>query len=229
MNGISLDNLPTLQRLSSNNVQNGAPAAGGLSFSALLEESLSENASLFTDSVSPSDLERSLLLGMCLSMFGGVPAIFGLYAALAGKTDPTQEDDPIGKSIVDAAMSRLGDPYSKTYRGSGNYVDCSYLAQWAYKQAGISIPGTAAAQAKYCYENGFTISKSELKPGDLIFWENTQSDTRWRHIHHVGIYAGNGKVVEAKGTKKGVEIDDIWESGKWKIVMYARPRAKASA
>jgi cell wall-associated NlpC family hydrolase len=133
-----------------------------------------------------------------------------------------------GQAIVQEAMSRLGDPYSKSKRGTGDYVDCSYLAQWAYKQEGIDIPGTAAAQAKYCYENGYTISKDELQPGDLIFWTKHSSTAgRWRNIHHVGIYAGNGKIVEAKNNKNGVEVDDIWGKegggGDWEIVMYARP------
>jgi cell wall-associated NlpC family hydrolase len=134
-----------------------------------------------------------------------------------------------GQAIVNQAMTRLGDPYSKSKRGTGNYVDCSYLAQWAYKQAGVDIPGTAAAQAKYCYENGYTISKDELQPGDLIFWTKHSSDSgRWQEIHHVAIYAGDGKIVEAKNPKNGVEVDDIWgesgSGGDWEIVMYARPR-----
>lgn len=148
--------------------------------------------------------------------------ISSLTSILSGQTSAT------GKTIVDQAMTRLGDPYSKSKRGTGNYVDCSYFAQWAYKQAGIDIPGTAAAQAKYCYENGYTISKDELKPGDLIFWTKHSSDSgRWREIHHVAIYAGDGKIVEAKNPKNGVEVDDIWgksgNGGDWEIVMYARP------
>jgi cell wall-associated NlpC family hydrolase len=45
----------------------------------------------------------------------------------------------------------------------------------------------------------------------------------------VGIYAGNGKVIEAKGSAGGVVVDDIWgeDGSKWKIAMYARPRTNA--
>jgi cell wall-associated NlpC family hydrolase len=159
----------------------------------------------------------SMLSAMQGSGFAGLRSILG--GSASGAT---------GQAIVQQAMTRLGDPYSKSKRGTGAYVDCSYLAQWAYKQAGIDIPGTAAAQAKHCYENGYTISRDELQPGDLIFWTKHSSTAgRWRNIHHVGIYAGNGKIVEAKNNKNGVEVTDIWgregNGGDWEIVMYARP------
>ena len=172
--------------------------------------------------------------GMLSLMSGyGVDGINGLLGAtslseLAGMLNG-QLSNTTGQTIVNQAMTRLGDPYSKSKRGTGDYVDCSYLAQWAYKQAGVNIPGTAAKQAQYCYENGFEISKSELKPGDLVFWtKHSATEGRWRNIHHVGIYAGNGKLVEAKNPQNGVEVDDLWgqegSSGDWEIVMYARPR-----
>jgi cell wall-associated NlpC family hydrolase len=62
-----------------------------------------------------------------------------------------------GTAIVEAALTRLGGPYSMAKRGSGHYVDCSYLAYWAYKQAGVSIPSTSVMQAKYCYDNGYVV------------------------------------------------------------------------
>jgi len=185
------------------------------------------------------NLMTAMLLMMAGSSFG---SSYGMDAAMTSMMSFMQAggvgglkallgnsgSSATGQAIVQQAMSRLGDPYSKSKRGTGNYVDCSYLVQWAYKQVGIDIPGTAAAQAKYCYENGYTISKDELQPGDLIFWTKHSSTAgRWRNIHHVGIYAGNGKIVEAKNNRNGVEIDDIWgqegNGGDWEIVMYARP------
>ncbi|MGI5918370.1 MAG: C40 family peptidase [Christensenellales bacterium] len=186
-----------------------------------------------------NDLMTAMLMMMAGGSFGGS---YGMDAAMTSILSVMQAgglnglkalmgnsgSSATGQAIVQQAMSRLGDPYSKSKRGTGDYVDCSYLVQWAYKQVGIDIPGTAAAQAKYCYENGYTISKDELQPGDLIFWTKHSSTAgRWRNIHHVGIYAGNGKIVEAKNNKNGVEMDDIWgqegNGGDWEIVMYARP------
>jgi|GEM_PF-1534022 len=167
----------------------------------------------------------SLLSNMQEGGLSSVLSSSGL-SALSSVTYANSASQSKGAAIVEQAMTRLGDPYSKSKRGTGDYVDCSYLAQWAYKQKGIDIPGTAAAQAKYCYENGYTISKDELQPGDLIFWTKHSSNSgRWREIHHVGIYAGDGKIVEAKNPKNGVEVDDMWgeNGGDWEIAMYARP------
>ncbi|NLT97738.1 MAG: C40 family peptidase, partial [Christensenellaceae bacterium] len=163
-----------------------------------------------------NDLMTAMLLMMAGGSFG---SSYGMDAAMTSMLSAMQNggvaglrsmlgnsgSSATGQAIVQQAMSRLGDPYSKSKRGTGNYVDCSYLVQWAYKQVGINIPGTAAAQAKYCYENGYNISKDELQPGDLIFWTKHSSTAgRWRNIHHVGIYAGNGKIVEAKNNRNGV-------------------------
>jgi cell wall-associated NlpC family hydrolase len=106
----------------------------------------------------------------------------------------------LGSAIVQAALSRLGDPYSMELRGQGNYVDCSYLVQWAYAQAGISIPGTAAEQARYCVENNGEIDASALRTGDLIFWSypnNPRVAGRFMDIGHVAIYVQNGMMIEA--------------------------------
>jgi uncharacterized protein YycO len=106
----------------------------------------------------------------------------------------------LGSIIVQAALTRLGDPYSMELRGQGNYVDCSYLVQWAYAQAGISIPGTAAEQAQYCVNIGKTIDSSSLQAGDLIFWSypnNPRVAGRFMDIGHVAIYVGNGMMIEA--------------------------------
>ncbi len=106
----------------------------------------------------------------------------------------------LGSAIVQAALSRLGDPYSMELRGQGNYVDCSYLVQWACAQAGISIPGTAAEQARYCAENNRVIDASALRPGDLIFWSypnNSRVAGRFMDIGHVAIYVQNGMMIEA--------------------------------
>lgn len=86
--------------------------------------------------------------------------------------------------IVRLAMSRLGDPYSQELRGLGEYVDCSYLTLWCYRQIGISLPGTAAEQARYLEEHCLTVAKESLQPGDLVFW-SYKPNGRYRNITHV--------------------------------------------
>lgn len=130
--------------------------------------------------------------------------------------------DDIGAEIVKVGLTRLGDPYSQPKAGQGDYVDCSYFARWCYRQVGIDVlPRTAAAQAKYCYENDLTIAKEDLKPGDLIFFDGNKS--RWMEIGHVAIYAGDGMIVDASSSRGQVVYRKLWSSGQ---VMYARPYAK---
>ena len=177
-------------------------------------------------------MSSSMMMSMLMSLGGDSSAesnslsqyaLTNNLSALTNVSSGTQSQ-AMGSAITQYAMTRLGDPYSKSKRGSGNYVDCSYLSKWAYQQAGVDIPSTAAAQAKYCSENGYSISKDQLQPGDLVFWTKTGCHCgRWNEIHHVAIYAGNNKIVEAKTSTHGVVVDDLWEGGQWKIAMYARP------
>jgi hypothetical protein len=257
MDAITLNHLMTLQDTGTLGSTLQSSSASGQVFAALLSDQLSGDG---TADASPADAadeavkKKEMIMSLCMMMCGGSgssPAMMSLYSALSGGmsidadssllssslyslmglSNESGASSAAGREILSQAMTRLGDPYSTTYRGTGNYVDCSSLVQWAYKQAGISLPGTSVKQAQYCYDNGMTISKEELQPGDLIFWSNTEStEGRWRQIHHVAIYAGNGKVVEAKGSAGGVVLDDIWgeNGGKWKIAMYARPYALGS-
>ena len=121
-----------------------------------------------------------------------------------------------GGAIAQAAISKVGTPYS--------VMDCSDLSQYAYAQAGVSIPGTSVTQAQYCYNNGYTIAASSLQPGDLIFWSKTVCRCGcWNEVHHVGVYIGNGRIVDASSSKGRVVLRDLWSSTNWQIVMYARP------
>lgn len=131
-----------------------------------------------------------------------------------------------GAAIVQAAITRIGHPYSQPKRGQGDYVDCSYFTWWAYKQAGLDIPSTSVEQAQYCENNGYLVGQSELQAGDLIFWSNTACGCgRWNEIHHVGIYIGDNQVIEASSSKGCVVIRDIWglDGGKYRVHSFARP------
>lgn len=125
-----------------------------------------------------------------------------------------------GSKIVNLAMSRLGDPYSQERRGQGRYTDCSYLTMWSYRQIGITIPGTAAEQARFCVNKNLTVSKNNLVPGDLVFWSH-QPNGRFMNITHVGVYAGGGKVIDASYSKGKVVYRNLFDSNKQ--VLYGRP------
>lgn len=124
--------------------------------------------------------------------------------------------------IVQYAVSRLGDPYSKAKRGQGSYVDCSYFARWCYQQAGVAdfTAPTAASQAKYCVDNGVCVSYKNLQPGDLIFW-SFKKNGRYMNISHVGIYAGDGYVIDASSSRGMVVYRPVFSESS--IVVCGRP------
>ena len=96
--------------------------------------------------------------------------------------------------------------------------------RWVYKKLGVNLPGTAAAQGKYCVDNGLTIPKSSLAPSDLVFWSH-KPNGRFMNITHVGIYAGDGKVVDASSSRGQVVYRNLFDSGNQ--VLYGRPYAEA--
>lgn len=97
---------------------------------------------------------------------------------------------------VDAAMSKRGSPYQWGAEGPDRF-DCSGLSMWAWNQAGVNIPRTSRQQ----YAALPKVSRSELRPGDLLFFGDP--------IHHLGIYIGNGQMVEAPYTGEVVRVNDI--------------------
>ncbi|WP_375423576.1 C40 family peptidase [uncultured Friedmanniella sp.] len=97
---------------------------------------------------------------------------------------PAAHSSGKGATALAFAKKQLGDSYR--FGGSGpNAWDCSGLTKAAWKKAGVSLPHSAAAQ----YHRGKHVSKSNLKPGDLVFFYSGPS--------HVAIYAGHGKVIHA--------------------------------
>lgn len=128
------------------------------------------------------------------------------------------------KTVCSYALHRVGFPYSQDLRDSGNYYDCSSLAYYSWKDAGVDISHggatTAAAEAQGLDEAGKTVSFDELQPGDLIFYSFT-SNGRYKNISHVAVYVGNGKVVEALNESLGVVYRDVASTGK--IVVIGRP------
>ena len=101
-------------------------------------------------------------------------------------------------AAVSYAYSKLGSPYVWGATGP-NAFDCSGLVQAAYHSAGISVPRTTYAQI----DAGRRVSRSELAPGDLVFF--------YSGISHVGIYIGNGRMIHAPNPSAPVRIAPIDE------------------
>jgi len=85
---------------------------------------------------------------------------------------------------------------------SGFGFDCSGFTHTVYKALGRTIPRDAAPQ----YARGKKIvSRSALRRGDLVFFRNSSSG-----IHHVGMYAGSGKMIHSPGTGQAVRLTSIY-------------------
>jgi peptidoglycan DL-endopeptidase CwlO len=101
-----------------------------------------------------------------------------------------------GSAAVSHAMSKLGAPYRWGAAGPSAF-DCSGLVSWAYKKVGVSLPRTSRAMSRV----GSPVSKSALRPGDLVFF--------YTPVSHVGIYIGGGKVVNASQPGTPVKVSNI--------------------
>ncbi|MFD6974132.1 NlpC/P60 family protein [Streptomyces sp. NPDC059979] len=95
-----------------------------------------------------------------------------------------------------AAKTKVGSAYISGEEGPSAF-DCSGLTQWAYKQAGVSISRVTYTQAN----DGTRISKSQLQPGDLVFF--------YGDLHHVGLYAGNNMTLHASNPRGGVKYESL--------------------
>jgi hypothetical protein len=110
---------------------------------------------------------------------------------------------PALTKVITAALSRVGDPY--VWGGDGpTGFDCSGLVGWAFAQAGIAMPRTAAQQ----FLAGPQIPLADIAPGDLLFWAYDPSDPGF--IDHVAMYIGNGQMVVAPHTGTDVQIDPVY-------------------
>ncbi|MFC9909010.1 NlpC/P60 family protein [Streptomyces sp. NPDC059862] len=111
-------------------------------------------------------------------------------------------------AAVSYAYQKLGSPYVWGATGPDAF-DCSGLIQAAYRSAGISLPRTTYAQI----DTGHRVSRSELLPGDLVFF--------YSGISHVGIYVGNGQMIHAPNPSAPVRlapIDEMPFSGATRVV-----------
>lgn len=108
--------------------------------------------------------------------------------------------DSIGVQALKWALSRIGDPYVWGAAGPDEF-DCSGLVMWSYAHVGISLDHFTGDQ----WNEGEHIPRSELAPGDLVFFFPT--------ISHVGMYIGNGLMVDAPTQGQDVQIQPVmWDS-----------------
>jgi cell wall-associated NlpC family hydrolase len=130
---------------------------------------------------------------------------------------PLPEPGANAESIVGFATQFVGAPY--VWSGaSPDGFDCSGFTQYVYKQFGLKLPHSSAGQ--YSTQYGTIVSNpDDLRPGDIVFFVNTYKCG----ISHVGIYVGDGEVVQALSPKQGVGFANL-NGGYWAQHYYGSIR-----
>lgn len=118
-----------------------------------------------------------------------------------GEPVPVQAPVNKGEAIVANAKRFLGLPY--LWGGMSSYgYDCSGFAYNMHRSLGIVIPRDASDQALA----GVQVEKSDLLPGDLLFFAYEEGKGR---VHHVGIYIGNGEMIHSPDSRGAIEIVEL--------------------
>ena len=122
-----------------------------------------------------------------------------IYARTGSYPSIAVRGDSIGVQALRFALTKVGDPYVWGAAGPSAF-DCSGLVKWAYAQVGISLMHFTGDQ----WNEGEHISRSELEPGDLVFF--------FPDIGHVGLYVGNGLMVDAPTFGQPVQVQPVFWS-----------------
>jgi cell wall-associated NlpC family hydrolase len=120
--------------------------------------------------------------------------------------------------VVSTAALYLGVPYQWGGGSPKTGFDCSGLVSYVFAQLGVSLPHYAAAQ--YYSPDGVWVAPDRLRPGDLVFF--TGSDGTRKAPGHVGIYVGDGYLIDAPHTGSFVRIDSLEDS--WYAHQYVGAR-----
>ena len=104
-----------------------------------------------------------------------------------------------GSKVIQVAVQYIGVPYIWAGASPSGF-DCSGFVMYVYAKLGIDLPHSSRMMS----EMGTAVSDSQLQPGDLVFYGSP--------VHHVGIYVGDGKMINSPYTGASVRIEAIWRS-----------------
>ena len=128
-----------------------------------------------------------------------VSVSYALYEALSYRPaqDRANQAAKRRSDLVNFACQFVGNPYVWGGTSLTHGCDCSGFTQTIMGKYGVSLPRASREQAK----TGVKVSSENIKPGDLIFYANRRG-----MVNHVGIYIGNGQVVNAASRRSGIRI-----------------------
>ncbi|MGO3209041.1 MAG: C40 family peptidase, partial [Brachybacterium sp.] len=107
-----------------------------------------------------------------------------------------------GQAVISAARAQIGTRYKWGGSSPASGFDCSGLVYHAYNQAGVNLPRKTAKGYTF---GGRIISQSEAKPGDLVAFTGN-------NYGHIGVYVGNGKIIDASGSRQQVVERSLWNA-----------------
>jgi cell wall-associated NlpC family hydrolase len=184
-----------------------AQAAQSGNFAGVLDAVLSAESALDgggateTSTASAGGLATDQLLA---AGFLGSPSTAGTVGSSLPAGTTTEGEPVTGSQVVAEAEQFLGVPYRWGGTSPQTGFDCSGFVQYVYGQLGISLPRTSEEQAHV----GTPVpSLAEAEPGDLVFFPGT--DGTASAPGHVGIYLGNGLMIDAPQTGQTVSIQPV--------------------
>lgn len=184
-----------------------------------LQKNLTGDDARLIANVDMDDMIRNLDQWICIRIDDDTVFVSKEYVDISyqlKKAVPFEELSADGSSgvssvraqMVQFAMQYLGNRYVFGGTSLTGGIDCSAFMMRIYQHFGYNgIPRNSAAQAAYCR----SISYSEIKPGDLLFYE------RGGRIGHVGMYIGNGQIIHASSAKTGIKISNAYYKTPLKI------------
>ncbi len=174
----------------------GASVVNANSIPAELDKSVQIEASAAKDAVSQYLSVRDSFQALQASRSRSMQTLEQEIAAAEVRASQASID---GAKVIDIANNYGGVPYVRGGTTPSGF-DCSGYTSYVFAQMGITLPRVASAQ----YNWADKISAKERKPGDLMFWANSAG------VHHVAIYAGDGKMWDATRPGRSVAKIDIW-------------------
>lgn len=162
-----------------------------------------------------------LALAVLLAMAFAIAAVMSLAYAAAGVL-PGASAGPTARvarpplpgapatGVVAVASQYLGMPYVWGGSTPATSFDCSGLTQWSYGQVGLRLPRIAQMQ----FDATARVPTEELQPGDLVFFRNTYKVDPAEPITHVGLYLGDGQMINAPVEGKPISVQPVF-AGFW--------------
>jgi murein DD-endopeptidase / murein LD-carboxypeptidase len=156
------------------------------------------------------------VLGLTLAMaWTGLAVVSPPAAHASAAAEFSVASTSKANNLISIGNRYLGTPYRYgSPSGVTSTFDCSSFTQYVFKKVGISLPRASAEQSK----KGTFVSRSNLQKGDLVFFSTSKSKGK---VAHVGIYAGNGKILHTYGAG-GVKYSSL--SSSWWSSHYVTAR-----